>query len=249
MTTRLMTARRLTLRMLLVAGMVAATAHGALAQMRWTDRGFVNVNVAGQTGSHDIEVSTTFDLYNETAAVAAAQKVGSGPLFDMSAGVRVWRNLAVAIGFSTFGDKADGAVAASIPDPLVGGQFASVSGSASGLKHSERGVHFQAVWMMPITDKIDVAFSGGPSIFSVSQDLISGVTIAPGTQTMTGVVTERQKKTGAGGNVGVDVTYIVRKGFGGGVFMRYAGGSVDLPLVQNLGVGGFQMGIGGRYRF
>jgi hypothetical protein len=245
-----MTNRKLAGRLLLAAGMISVTAPDALAQMAWTDRGYVNVNVAGQTQSREIAVSTSFDLYNESATVAAAQGVDGGPLFDISGGVRVWRNLAVGIGFSSFGDTSEAAVAASIPHPDFGGTFATTTTTAGGLKHSEHGVHIQAVWMWPVTDKIDVAFSAGPSIFNVSQDLVSTVTVASGTQTVTGVVTERQKETGVGANLGIDVTYMVwRNKLGGGVFMRYAGASVDLPLVQNLDVGGFQAGIGARYRF
>jgi hypothetical protein len=36
---------------------------------------------------------------------------------------------------------------------------------------------------------------------------------------------------------------------GAGVFLRYAGGSVDLPEVSNVKVGGFQGGFGLRLRF
>ena len=47
-------------------GLVAPTAH---AQMKWTDKGFANVNVGGQVGSHNLETNTTFDIYDETAQV------------------------------------------------------------------------------------------------------------------------------------------------------------------------------------
>jgi hypothetical protein len=41
----------------------------------------------------------------------------------------------------------------------------------------------------------------------------------------------------------------VRKSYGGGIFVRYNGGSVDLPSAANVKAGGFQMGIGARLRF
>jgi len=36
---------------------------------------------------------------------------------------------------------------------------------------------------------------------------------------------------------------------GAGVFIRYAGGSVDLPSAPDVKVGGFQIGVGARVRF
>ena len=40
----------------------AGLVPSAHAQMKWTDKGFANVTVGGQTGSHTLETSTTFDL-------------------------------------------------------------------------------------------------------------------------------------------------------------------------------------------
>ena len=53
-------------------------------------------------------------------------------------------------------------------------------------------------------------------------------------------------------NAGVDFAYMLTEQFGGGLFVRWAGGSVDIPAAggtQSLGVGGFQTGVGIRVRF
>jgi hypothetical protein len=56
---------------------------------------------------------------------------------------------------------------------------------------------------MAITDKIDLAVSGGPSIIHVKQDLGS-ITVAPGTQNTTTSIETQSKTTAKAGNVGVD---------------------------------------------
>ena len=69
---------------------------------------------------------------------------------------------------------------------------------------------------------------------------------------MTDVAKETVSKTTAGINMGVDVTYLLTKDkkMGVGGILRYTWGSVDLPGAKDkLTVGGFQIGVGGRYRF
>jgi hypothetical protein len=104
--------------------------------------------------------------------------------------------------------------------------------------------------MMPVTDKIDVGFSGGPSIFFVSQDVVSSVpTTEPGPTVGTPVISNDTKAT-AGVNLGVDVTYLVSKKWGVGGIARYTWGSAKLAGGDDsLTLGGLQIGGGLRMRF
>jgi hypothetical protein len=228
----------------------ATVALPASAQMKWTDKGFANVSIGGQAGSHTLATSTTFDLYDEKAKVESSQKVKGGALFDISAGYKVWRNLAATIGYSRTSGKADAAVTASIPDPRVFDSPRALTASASGLKHTEQAINLTGVWMIPVTDKIDAGLSFGPSIISVKQDIPSTLTIAEPGPTVSALATDSAKKTAVGISLGVDVTYLVTKKYGVGGFLRYIGGSVDLDgATKSLTVGGLQIGVGGRYRF
>src|SRR5581483_10594755 len=110
------------------------------------------------------------------------------------------------------------------------------------LAHTETGVHLQAVYFFPITDKIDVSAFIGPSFIHVKQDLVSAA-IPTGTQTVN-LSTGSETGTAKGFNIGIDGNYFFTKLVGAGFFMRYAGGSVDLPSVKDLSVGGFQIGVG-----
>jgi hypothetical protein len=226
---------------------VAAKTH---AQMVWTDQGFVNVSVGAQSGTHALDTATTFALYDETAAIASGQEVKGGALFDISGGYKVWRNLAAAIGYSHTGGKADATITGVIPDRAIYDHPRPITASSSGLKHSEGAIHLMAVWMVPVTDKIDVALSGGPTIFMVKQSFPGGLTIAEPGPTVSSVTVTDAKKTTAGVNVGVDVTYLLTKKYGVGALARYTRGSATLSGASDkLTVGGFQIGVGGRFRF
>jgi hypothetical protein len=235
---------------LLCLAMCAAVAPSAHAQMTWTDTGFVNVTGGFQGGSHTLTTATLFELYDEDGNLNSTQKVKGGGFFDITGGYKVWKNLAAGVGFSHSGSKADATISAAVPDPLVFGQLRNVTASASGLKHSENVVHLMGIWMVPVTDKIDVGVSAGPSIFSVKQELPGAVTVAEPGPTVSSVAVSDEKKTTVGINLGVDVTYLVTKRFGVGGLARYTWGSADLDgAADKLTVGGFQIGGGLRVRF
>jgi hypothetical protein len=124
-----------------------------------------------------------------------------------------------------------------------------VSSTAAGLKHTESVVNLSAVWMVPVTDKIDVGVSAGPSIFNVKQDIPGSLTATEPGPTIN-VAVDSATKTSVGINIGLDVAYMMTKQFGFGGLARYTWGSVDLEgATDKLTVGGFQIGGGLRVRF
>lgn len=230
--------------------MCAFATPAAQAQMTWTDKGFLNVTGGIQAGSHTLATELTFDLYDELATVRTTQDISGGAFFDLSAGYKVWRNLALGAGYSWTSSKADAAVSASIPSTDVHDQPRAITASAADLNHTEHGIHFMAVWMVPITDKIDVGVSAGPTIFQVKQDLPGALTISEPGPSVTGAAVSEVNKTTIGVNVGVDVTYLVTKRIGVGGLARYTKGSAELDgVAKKLTVGGFQIGGGVRIRF
>jgi len=235
---------------ILALSLCALAAPARAQQMQWTDKGFVSVNGGGQVGSHDLKSTQSFPLFDETAVVTSSQSVGSGGLFDISAGYRVWHNIAASIGYTHAGSKANLDVNGSIPDPLITDTPHTFTNTFSGAKHSEHVVNLDAVWMMPVTDKIDVGFSAGPSIFSVKQG------VANVSESDTAPSLGSESKTTGGVNIGIDVTYLLGKvpglgrNWGVGGIARYTWGSVKLGNTSDkLTVGGFQLGAGARLRF
>lgn len=243
---------------LMVVTLVGIGARGASAQTMhpWTDRGFVNVNGGFQTQARTATAEGSQPLYDEDATFEASIGVGNAPLIDVAGGWRLWRNLAVGIGVSRYSDTSGTTLVASIPDPLFFDTPHQASVPVSGLRHTEVATHVSAIWVMPFTDTIDVAISFGPSVYAVSKDVVTGISVAPGTTSLTDVSTGTVSETGVGGHVALDVHYILLEDLGpfrtvgAGLFLRYGTASIDVDGIDgSLDVGGLNYGLGVRLRF
>lgn len=250
--------------LILLGGARTASAQWLLP---WTDKGFVNVSFGGQTQARSNSVNGSKPLYEETATWGTGIGVGSGGIFDISGGWRIWSNLAVGLGFHSYSDTSSTVVEGTIPDPLDFDLFHPASFATPNLRHRERAVHLSAVWMLPVTDKIDVAVFAGPSFFSLRKGVPVDITIPDGGTTISGVAIATVSKRATGGHVGVDVTYVIFEdalqtiGFmkdagivpdiGAGFFLRYGAATADVPEVneRKVKMGGFNYGFGLRIQF
>ena len=228
----------------------AAPRIASAQTMQWTDKGYVSFNVGVQVGSHDLDTSSSFPLYDETATVTSTQKVKGGGLFDVGGAYRVWgNNLLAGVTVSHTASDTNVSLSASVPDPLVTDRPRTVTGSQSGAEHSETAIHLNAIWMMPVANKLDVGVFAGPTIFMVKQDTITTLSVGEPGPTVDAPLVE-VKKTTAGFNLGVDVQYLIHKKWAVGGIARYSWGSASIDgATDKLTVGGFNIGVGGRYRF
>jgi Outer membrane protein beta-barrel domain len=228
----------------------ALSAVPAQAQMTWMDRGFVNVNFGVQETSRSLDGGSDFDLYRESVHLTTTQPIDGGGLFDIGGGYKVWKNLAVGMGYSRVQSDADISISASVPDPNFDDSHRPFSATVSNAEHSEHAIHLQGTWVMPVTDKFDAAFSFGPTIFMVKQDVATGFTVNEPGPSLGNTTITREKKTTVGINLGADLNYFVTPRIGGGLLVRYTWGSADLDSAsESLTVGGFQIGAGVRLRF
>jgi len=239
-------------RIALAAGLCLACGSVAAAQSLLETKAFLNVNGGGQTQSRTF--STTLapvSVYGQTATAATTASVDGGPIVDFSLGYRVIPYVpyfGVAFGYSKFSKSGSVAGAASVPSPIFFNQPASVSIPARGATHSERSIYVVLVGFVPLTNRIELALSFGPSFTRVEQEFITGFSVPAGTQNVT-TVSDTQSGTAKGVNAGADLTYMVIRRVGVGGFIRYNGGSVDLPAASDVKVGGFQLGAGVRLRY
>jgi len=247
----------------------SAAQPAAQASSGWRGRFqgvFFNVSVGGQNKEQVFNDTSTFDIYNEKGAVAAAHSIGGGTLFDFSVGTRVWKSLSVGIGYSTLKNFNEATMSVRVPHPVIFGQSRTATASVPDLEHSENVVHLQFMWKIPLTSKFDISVFAGPSFFTVRQTVAAvqapqDIRDQPPftTVTITTVSLTDVKDSPVGVNVGVDGTYLIRtiKGIGIGVggFVRYSGASLDLPTTlgmtrdTDLKAGGPQGGAGLRFRF
>jgi hypothetical protein len=229
---------------------VCAAPHMADAQtMQWTDKGYVSVNGGVQVGSHTLNTTSTFDIYDETATVTSTQKVKSSGIFDIGGAYRVWgKNILGGLSFSHASSNSNVSLSASIPDPAFTDRPRTVTSSQSGAKHSENVLNFDAIWMMPVAEKLDVGLFAGPSIFFIKQDTVGALTVSePGPSVVAPL--HSVSKTTAGINLGADLQYMLHKQWGVGGTARYTWGSAKIDSGDKLTVGGFQLAAGVRYRF
>jgi hypothetical protein len=246
--------RMTTMRMMTVAalafGVCAAPQVAAAQTMQWTDKGYVSVNGGVQAGSHNLDTSSTFRLYDEDAVVSSTQKVKSGGLFDIGGAYRVWgHNLLAGVTYSRTSSTSDVAISGSIPDPVKFDSPRTVTTSQTGAKHVENAIHLAAIWMMPVAEKLDVGVFAGPSIFNINQDTVGTLTVTEPTPSVTAPLVKVSKTT-VGINLGADVQYMLTKKWGVGGLARYSWGSAEIASgSKKLTVGGFQLAGGARMRF
>jgi hypothetical protein len=243
--------------MVLIAGLLLAGASKTAAQTPLMGKLFINVNGGGQTQSRTIDNSGSLGLYNQTASWTTSESVPSGGIFDISIGYKVWRDFGLALGYSQL--SVTGAVvgSASIPSSISFTQPPrQVLINETPAERKDRNVYLVGMWFFPIKEKIDVAIAIGPSFTRVKQDLVvdsqefrqnivsaanAGTTITP--------VLVNQSGTAKGILLGLDGQYMFTPMIGAGAFIRFNGGSVDLDDATDVKAGGFQLGIGGRFRF
>ncbi len=245
-----------------LAGVLSVGAPDAHAQVQdWEGRGFLNVNGLYQAQSRELVNTGRFTIYGEDGDFDNLTDIGSGALFDVSGGVRVWRNLALGVGVSRFTKSEAARIDVSVPHPLFFDSSRDISIDLGELDHKETAVHILGVWLMPLNDRFDVSVFAGPSIFLVSQHFVGDVTVSDiqevgppfDTVTLPSLRATKFDETTVGFNFGVDATYMFNEWVGAGGLVRYSGASVDLNVGRgrdvSVDVGGFQLGGGLRVRF
>lgn len=240
--------------------LVAATTLCAAPAAAQDSRVFLNINFGYQVQSQDPIQSAEFPLYEETGTWQAQHSIGGGAPFEIGGGWNLSRRFGVGLSFATRAkDSRDVNVTANVPSPVFTDTLRNASASLTGLEHSERAVHLQALWQVPVTVEFDVTVFGGPTIFSVRDDVIQSVAPSElgGDFSSVGLDVSRttQRKSTVGFNMGVDTRYRLTRLVGVGAMLRYSYGSVDLTLPDNptgtlnVDAGGLEIGAGLRFRF
>ena len=237
---------------LLLMGGAHARAQSAVSG----DRVSLSVDSTYQTSSTTFTDVVHPTAFVEPAIISTVYRIGAAPGFDVGGAYRVWRNLAAGVNVSRISKSSDAPVSAQMPHPLYFNQRRLVPATAGGLNRVETAVHVQASWTLPISSSWQLAVSGGPTLFMVSQDLVQDVNISQtypyDTATSTGVVTGRPSTSKVGFNAGADVAYFPARRYGVGLAVGYSQARVALPSdngVAGVHAGGIHVGAGLRVRF
>jgi len=242
-----------------VIGLASFASQASAQNLPWEGRGFLNVNLGIQVAAEDVATTnTTFSLYDETGKLTTAQTIDSQAQFwDIGGGLRIAGNFGVGFTYTRLSATGSAEVNAQVPSPIYYDQPRTATATVDDLDHVEDGYHFQAVWMLPITDKVDIIFSGGPSVFNLKQGIVTSPQITEGAPPYSTVnmTVSQATTTGSqvGFNIGADLTYRFANNVGIGALVRYAAATVSLEPEggepSDVKVGGFQIGGGLRIRF
>jgi hypothetical protein len=240
-------------------GLTAFASQASAQALPWEGRGFLNVNFGMQIIAEDVaSTNTTFTIYDETGKITTSQTIDSqAPFWDIGGGFRIAGNFGVGFTYTRLSAAGVAEVSAQVPSPVYYDQPRTVTASLEDLEHVEDGYHFQALWMLPITDKFDIVFSGGPSVFNLKQGIVTSpqITEVGPPYTTVNMTVSQTTTTGSqiGFNLGADLTYRFANNVGVGAILRYAAATVSLEPeggdASDVKVGGFQFGGGLRIRF
>ena len=248
----------------LAALLVCALANEAAAQQRrptpprpFVERGFVIVGGGVQATAADLSDRILFESNAETGSLDADYPGRTGVLVDVTAGMRVRRQVGIAVGVSRTARNGSAQVTAQIPHPFFDDQPRSVSGEAGAISRTETAVHGQLYYDMRPRGPWRVRLFGGPSYFTVEQEVVTGVEadeIYPfDTAEFRRAATARAKGSAVGFNAGLDLARMFNRRVGAGALVRYSRASVDLDAPEARSVstngGGMQATLGLRFLF
>jgi hypothetical protein len=220
-----------------------------------SERLFVSIGGLYQVGSNDFGDSATIRENAENGRLETDYSVGTGPAFDISGSLLIWRNLAVGVGVTRFSTSTTTALSAAVPHPFFFSQPRAVEGEFSG-ERTEAAVHVQLRAVLPVSDRIQVAVFGGPSFFQVDQSIVDDFEYTESypydAATFSRAVAATQSESRVGVNVGGDVSFFFSRQIGVGVTAQYAGATVEMTVpsgTADVKAGGGQIGGGIRLRF
>ncbi|HEY3381765.1 MAG TPA: SH3 domain-containing protein [Vicinamibacterales bacterium] len=226
----------------------------------WLDMGYFGVNGLYQGGSSAIDQRMSWTYFAEGASASIGYPAKNGPGVDVNGGYRVWRNLAVGAAVTAVSHSVPATIAGSLPNPLYLNRARTLAGEFEA-SHSETGIHLVGTWGIPLSPKMLLLVSGGPSVFSVKQTLAGSVGFTDVypydvVNSVRGNTTDASQ-TAWGFNLGADVGYFFTPNIGAGGLVRYARASATFTVKDATGqgvsvpvdAGGFQVGGGLRVRF
>jgi len=223
----------------------------------WRDRAFASGNLAFQLTDRPFDELVTPVIYTERASIAATHPVAGQRLtIDAGGGIRVWRSLGVGGGITRFAAEEMSTVVARVPHPTTFNQ-PRLATKDTPFRRTESAIHLHAVYVVPVTPRLDVMLTAGPSFISVTQDLVQRIDLTEAGPPFAAVgignvATLTRQARARAIHAGADVTWFLTPVVGFGVTARYVTGSLTMPLTDgtplDIDVGGLQVGWGARIR-
>ena len=226
----------------------------AAAQTR--ERGYIALSVGSQIPPGAFTDRSVYTVNVEDATTDARYPAKAGLIFDAGVGRRFWRTVGAALHVSRSSVAGTVRTESLIPHPFFDNRHREVAGETGDLEHSETAVHVQVYYVRDF-GRWRLRLGAGPSYFTVSKEVATGVTVNEqfpfDTATFRSTTTERGKDSSPGFNAGADIGWMFTRRLGAAALMRFARGTLELNLDGTHRVsthaGGAQAGAGIRISF
>jgi len=253
------------IRTLLLLSLLALPARGASAQAPAApatppaapaaNRFQISVDVGAQAKTSAFSDTFEQPLNQETEQIRTDYPGVSGLFFSVGARYRLWKQLTVGAGVSQFVHDGDAKVTAQLPHPFFDNQPRTIEGTDS-LRRQEFDVHPTIGWLLPLSPSVQLAVNAGPSILTVTQDMVTDVNYSESypydTATFTSADVRESSATAVGVYVGADVTWMFSKRIGAGGLVQFSRATVKQKVGDrtiSIDAGGLQAGGGIRFVF
>jgi len=219
--------------------------------------GFLDVNGTYQSATTNFQQQGSFALNAEQAGFQTNYTVNRGPSFDIGGGGLITDHVGIGAAVTRFSRATPSTLVGSAPHPFFFNQPRQITGIIPGLTREELALHGQVRAVLPVNKRFRVIAFGGPSLFRVTQDVVTDFTVTesyPYDQAtfQTAHVTN-VKKTRIGFNVGGDAAFFFTKQVGVGFTVMFTRADLSIPAANGSTVdvtaGGVQTGAGLRLRF
>jgi hypothetical protein len=220
-------------------------------------QGLLSINGLFNATSNDFRETVLFRESAEQGQFETAYTVKSMKGFSAGAGAMLLPTFGIGASFERSTTSTPAAFSGAIPHPFFFDRPRNISASISGLTRDELALHgeLRAVW--PVHPRVQLALVGGPSLFRVSQQILSDFTYTQSypydeaqfatSDTLTAT------KTRIGFNIGGDAAFFFTRQIGIGAKVSMSRTTVDLPIDDDREVevkaGGLTTGVGLRLRF
>lgn len=248
---------------------LAGGTNNAVAQPTPTDRIVVRLDVGSRPASRTFGTHRRFTVFAEQGSFETNYGVDQGSVVDGGISYLLWRNLAVGLDVSSYRSINTAQITSQLPHPFFFDLPRTTTGVSGGLARHELGVHIQSLWVSQLTDWLVMSLSGGPSLISARQDLVSSVEHAEigfpfEAPIFVNHTVNAESGITVGWNTGVSIDtfflhrlpglsrYGVLENAGLGLLFRYLRGSLNLQTNDDpvhVDLGGLQITAGLRLRF
>src|SRR5262245_56238138 len=170
------------------------------------------VSAGYQAGSDVTQSFTAFtDVFAEAGSIATNFGNRSGFAFNALFAEPIHGQFGVGLGLDLYFRNQAASVDGSVPHPFFFNQLRTATFETSGLGAHDAALNIPLVWMPPMRRKVRMLVFGGPTIFRVSQTVVTNLALDEqypyDTVSITGVRTDERSKTLLGYHVGGDVSY------------------------------------------